>query len=73
LRVRVIVKPRSKSPGVEPQGGLLVVRVKSPPLKGMANEEARELLSCYFGISKSNVRLVSGHRSSTKVFEVEGL
>lgn len=73
MRVRVIVQPRSKSPGVEPQGDVLVVRVKSPPLKGRANEEARELLSHYFGVNRSKVRLVSGHRSRTKVFEVEGL
>ncbi len=53
------------------EGDLAVVYVQSPPEKGRANEEAREILAEYFGVSKSRVRLVKGLRSREKVFEVE--
>ncbi len=55
------------------EGDLTVVYVRSPPEKGRANEEAREILAEYFGVSKSRVRLVKGQRSREKVFEVEGV
>ncbi len=55
----------------EGSGGRLVVRVRSPPVGGRANEEARELLAEHFGVRRSRVELVSGARSREKVFEVE--
>ncbi|MDK2464688.1 MAG: DUF167 domain-containing protein [Candidatus Korarchaeota archaeon] len=69
----MLVHPRARRRGVEVEGDLTVVYVRSPPEKGRANEEAREILAEYFGVSKSRVRLVKGLRSREKVFEVEGV
>ncbi len=71
--MRVLVHPRARRLGVEVEGDLTVVYVRSPPEKGRANEEAREILAEYFGVSKSRIRLVKGQRSREKVFEVEGV
>ena len=73
MKVRVRVKPNSKRQAVREEGGVLVVQVKSPPVEGKANEELREVLAKHFGVPKSAVRVVSGHRSRNKVVEVEGL
>jgi len=46
------------------------VKVISKPERGMANRESLELLSRYFEISSSKVRLIKGAHSHNKVFEV---
>ncbi len=69
--MRVLVHPRARRRGVEVDGDVTVVYVRSPPEKGRANEEAREILAEYFGVNKSGVRLVKGQMSREKVFEVE--
>ena len=69
IRVRVI--PGSRSEGVSREGDLLVVRVREPPKGGRANRRVIELLSEYFGVPKSKVEIVRGHRSREKVIRVE--
>ena len=51
--------------------GYLIVEVKAPPKEGKANEELREVLAEHFGVPKSAVKIVSGHRARVKVVEVE--
>ena len=48
------------------EDGSLRVRIAAVPEKGKANEELRSLLSRYFGVSKTNVEIVSGETSSHK-------
>ena len=50
--------------------GSLRVRVAGVPEKGKANQELRALLSRYFGVSKSNVQIVSGETSTHKRIRV---
>ena len=46
------------------------LKVISKPERGMANRESLELLSRYFKISSSNIRLVKGAHTHNKVFEI---
>ncbi len=71
MKVRVRVKPNSKKVGVEEKGEFLLVRVKSPPTEGKANRELIEVLSDYFGVPKSRIRIVSGQSSRNKLVEIE--
>jgi len=73
VRVRVFVKPNSKRDSVSDEGDLLVVSVTDPPREGRANKKVVELLAKYFGVKKSQVRIVSGHRSKEKIVEVLGV
>jgi len=50
--------------------GEYMVFVKEEPRQGKANEAIIKILSQYFKISKSSVRLVSGTSSKKKVFEI---
>jgi uncharacterized protein YggU (UPF0235/DUF167 family) len=69
--VTVRVAPRSGRTAVEagPEG--IVVRVRSAPEGGRATEEARRTLAEAAGVPPTAVRLRSGARSRTKVFEVD--
>jgi uncharacterized protein len=71
IGVRVV--PRSQRAGVEvgPQGP--VIRVRSVPEDGKANEEAARVLAAALGVSRTDVRLRAGGRSRSKIFDVEGL
>jgi uncharacterized protein (TIGR00251 family) len=53
------------------EDGSLRVRIAAVPEKGKANEELRSLLSRYFGVSKSNVELVSGETSTHKRIRIK--
>jgi len=47
------------------------VAVTAPPVKGEANRQVVELLSSYFGVGKSFVKIVKGHKSRNKVVLIE--
>jgi uncharacterized protein (TIGR00251 family) len=70
VKVRVDVKPNSKMPGVEVVEDHLVVRVKEPPKEGKANEAVLRAIAEHFGVSRRDVRLVSGEAARHKVVEV---
>ena len=48
------------------------VWVTSPPADGEANEATIEILADYFNTAPSNIRIVSGHKSSHKLIEIGG-
>lgn len=50
-----------------------MVRVKSVPEKGRANEELRCLLADFFGCPKEAVQIKSGVSSKWKIVEIVGL
>ncbi len=71
MRIKVKVRPNSRESKVVAMGDVLVVHVKSPPREGKANSELTEVLAEYYGVPKSRVRIVRGHRSRDKVVEIE--
>ena len=69
IRVRVV--PNSKKEIVERTGeDEFVVKVREKPIHGKANKRVVELLSDYFSISKSSVRIVRGVKSRLKMIEI---
>ena len=71
LAVKVIARAsRSELAGLRDDGSLRV-RIAAVPEKGKANEELRSLLSRYFGVSKSNVQIVSGETSTHKRIRIK--
>lgn len=47
------------------------VSVKEPPIEGRANRAITKVLAEYFGVSASQVSLISGYASRNKVFNIE--
>jgi len=71
--VTVRVVPRAGRATVELRRQGIVVRVRSAPEGGRATEEARRALAEALRVPAATVRLRTGARSRTKVFEVDGL
>lgn len=72
MKVVATIKPNSKhrEEVVVGEGGELTVFTKSPAVEGKANLAAVQLIAKHYGVSKSQVRLVRGHTSKQKVFEI---
>lgn len=73
MQIFAIIRPNSKHrEGVVNNGdGKLVIYIKAQAVEGKANIVASELIAEHFSTSKTKVRLIRGHRSKHKVFEVD--
>lgn len=49
------------------------IGITAPPVGGRANTAIIDLISKVMGISKSDIRIVSGHQSSRKVIQIAGI
>jgi uncharacterized protein (TIGR00251 family) len=70
MKIRVKVKPSSRTEELNREGGSFIAKVKEPPEKGKANHAVIKLLAAHFGVHQSRVRILSGFRSRNKVIEV---
>jgi uncharacterized protein len=55
---------------IEVKGDKIEIGVMSRPQRGKANSEVIKKIAKHFGVSSSNVRLVSGEKSRNKIIEV---
>jgi uncharacterized protein len=70
-RYTVKVSPRSsKNEVVELGKNELKVRLTAPPVDGAANDALREVLAEYFHAKRSQVQIVRGETSRTKIVEI---
>ena len=72
--VKVKVLPRSSQNRVAGvSDGVLKIKVTAPPVEGEANAACRELLSKTLGVARSQVEVVAGHASRSKILRVSGI
>ena len=71
FRVQVVSRA-SRSEVVGEYNGALRIRVAAPPVDGAANKEVIQLLAKSFKVSRSAVRILSGHNGRTKQVSIEG-
>jgi uncharacterized protein (TIGR00251 family) len=70
MKIRVKVKPNSRTEELSREGDSFIVKVKEPPKEGRANQAVIKLLAEHFGVPQSRVRILSGFKSKNKVIEV---
>lgn len=71
MRISVTVITRASRNAIEKiEEGIYKVWVTVVPQKGSANKAVIEILASEFATAKSNIELVSGHRTKRKVFEI---
>ena len=72
MQVYVVIKPNSKHREgvIEGEGGALVVYTKEPAIEGRANAAAIKLVAEHFEVNRMSVKLIRGHASKYKVFEI---
>jgi uncharacterized protein (TIGR00251 family) len=74
VRFAVHVQPRASRTEIAGQhGAALKVRLHSPPVDGLANEQLVNFLSEKLGVKRQSVRIVSGQFSRAKIVEVDGI
>lgn len=73
MKISLRVKPNSgKSEVEELDDGSFVVRLKSAPVDGKANEELVRLLAKHFRMPQANIHIKHGGSSKKKVLEIVG-
>ena len=70
MKIKVKVKPNSKTEELGREGDSFILKVKEPAREGKANQAVIKLLAEHFSVSKSQVRILTGFRSRNKVIEV---
>lgn len=74
FRLNVRVTPRAGCDDVTGfRDGMLLVRLKAPPVEGSANEALVAFLARQLALPKRAITLIRGHRSRTKQVAIEGL
>lgn len=74
VRIRVHAQPGAKSTELAGlHDGALKVRVQAPPLEGRANEELIRFLAERLEVARSQITLIRGAKSRSKLFEVSGI
>jgi len=69
--VKVKVFPGSKKQEIiEKSKSSLEVKVKEKPIQGRVNKELVFLLSSYFDVPQSKVKLIKGFRQRNKIFKI---
>ena len=72
MRIRVKVKPGAKREAIrELDDGTLEVSLRARPERGQANQRLIQLLAKHYVVSKSRVRIVTGHSSRWKLVEIQ--
>lgn len=69
----VKVKPNARKECITINGNVLDVKVSVSPVEGKANERLLRLLSDYFHVPKSAIRILRGETSRNKVLEIKGV
>lgn len=72
MKIKVKVKPNSKQQQIEEAAdGSLIVRLKSPPVHGKANQELITLLAKKFQVTRSQIIIKAGFSSQDKLVEID--
>ena len=70
--VKVKVKPNSKKEGIKQVSeDILEVKVSVPPEKGRANQRVIELLSKFYKVPKSKIKIKKGETSRDKLVQID--
>lgn len=69
--VKVTVCAGAKKEAVEEGKQRLILLVKEPAEKGLANMRARVMIAEHYGVTPKSVRLVKGHTQPHKTFIID--
>ncbi len=71
VKFSVKIKTNARADEVIREGNQLSIKTKELPVEGRANKAVIRLISDYFGVPQSSVRIVSGLNSKNKIIEVK--
>lgn len=68
--IKIKAIPNAKKNRIVQQEGILKVYLTSPPIDGKANKALVKILSKYFKVKKSHVRIKKGEKTKQKLIEI---
>ncbi|MDJ0633144.1 MAG: DUF167 domain-containing protein [Xenococcaceae cyanobacterium MO_188.B29] len=72
MKIQVKVKPNSKQQKIEQsEDGTWIIRLKSPPVDGKANQELINLLAKHFQVGKKQITIKAGLSAKNKLIEID--
>ena len=72
MKIQVKVKPNSPQQKIEQsEEGTWIVRLKSPPIDGKANQELIALLAKKWKVPKKQITIKTGLSAKNKLIEIE--
>jgi len=72
MLIKVKIFPNSKREEIiKKSEDSFEVKVKEKPERGKANREVIRVLSCYFKIPESKIKLIKGFKKRNKIFEIK--
>ncbi|MGD9580588.1 MAG: DUF167 domain-containing protein [Vampirovibrionia bacterium] len=71
FNIRVVPKSSHNNLSVMDEG-VVKLKINAPPVDGKANQACVKFLASVFSVSKSQVNIVTGLKSKTKIVEIFG-
>lgn len=72
MLIKVKAFPASKDEGIlKKSEDSFEIRVKEKPVMGLANRAIIKVLSVYFKVPESKIRMIKGFRERNKIFQIE--
>ena len=73
LKIRVIPRAKKNQISQVLDDGSVKIRLTAPPVDGKANQALIKLLADKFGISSSDIEIISGKKGRQKVVLIKGI
>jgi uncharacterized protein YggU (UPF0235/DUF167 family) len=70
MYLKVFVTPDAKKDSIEENGGTFVITTREPASANRANQRVRELVAERFNKPLGDVRILTGHRSRSKMISI---
>jgi len=70
MLIKVKAFPNSNKEEWTKKGAFFEIKIKEPPIRGMANKAIIRVLASIFQLPENKIRLVQGFRSRNKTFEI---
>jgi len=70
VKINVKVTPNAKKPGIIEEQGVINVKINAPAKEGKANKSLIKMLSAYFSVSKSRIKILKGESSRNKIVDI---
>ena len=71
MKISIKIKLKSKIEKIEKiKDNFFEIYIKEPPIKEKANKKIIEIISDYFKVSSSKIKIVSGLKSRNKIIEI---
>jgi len=71
MYVKVYATPNSRKEVIEKENSTTYrIKVREPKERNLANNRLRQILALNFKVGIGQIKIISGHRSTVKVFDV---